>query len=181
MTRTRAAVLESATSLLLDGGLSAVTIDRLVESSGVAKTTIYRHWTGRAELIWDTLNALIPAPPEPQIDGSITTNLIRFIAASGRELAQAPWVSVIPALLDAADRDPELLEFRSRIAERHLRPLKQILLAGVERGELDPGLNLNEAMSFLMGPMLYRRLVTHEPLDRTYCTQLVERFIRSIG
>ena len=172
-------MLDTAILLLLDGGLAAVTIDRVVEASGVAKTTIYRHWPGRAELIWDTLNALIPTPPEPQTDGPVATDLTRFIVATGRDLTHAPWASVIPALLDAAERDPELFEFRSRIAERHLQPLKQILLAAVERGELPRSVNIDEAVSFLVGPMMYRRLVTQEPLNRTYCTHLVNRFLRS--
>src|SRR5690606_191899 len=42
--RSRATVLRTATDLLVEGGPSAVTIDAIVARSGVAKSTIYRHW-----------------------------------------------------------------------------------------------------------------------------------------
>ena len=49
--RTREAVLTAATDLLVEGGPSAVTIDAVVARSGVAKSTIYRHWESRDEVL----------------------------------------------------------------------------------------------------------------------------------
>lgn len=45
--RTHTAVMEAATALLLEGGPTAITIDGVVARSGVAKSTVYRHWTTR--------------------------------------------------------------------------------------------------------------------------------------
>ena len=45
--RSRTAVLDAATHLLVTGGPAAVTVDAVVAESGVAKSTIYRHWRSR--------------------------------------------------------------------------------------------------------------------------------------
>lgn len=176
--RSRAAVLNAATSLLLQGGLGAVTIDGLVAESGVAKTTIYRHWSNRAEILWDTFDGLIPAPVELELDGPTAKNLSAFVLMAARDVIGAPWASAIPALLDVAEREPDTVEFRTRIAERHLRPLRQILVRGIELGELISDLDVDEAASLLLGPMIYRRFMTREPVDATFCKRLVDGFLR---
>jgi TetR/AcrR family transcriptional regulator, regulator of autoinduction and epiphytic fitness len=41
--RSRTAVLDAAAGLLLEGGVPALTVEAVVERSGVARSTIYRH------------------------------------------------------------------------------------------------------------------------------------------
>ena len=49
--RSRASLLEAATDLLVDGGPRAVTVDAVSERSGVAKSTLYRHFPSRDDLV----------------------------------------------------------------------------------------------------------------------------------
>src|SRR6187401_1495763 len=67
--RSRAAVISAATDLLVEGGPSAVTIDAIVARSGVAKSTIYRHWDSRDEVLFDVIESCAPtlAPPDPAL------------------------------------------------------------------------------------------------------------------
>ena len=58
--RSRAAVLRAATDLLVEGGPSAVTIDAIVVRSGVAKSTIYRHWASRDDVLLDVMESCAP-------------------------------------------------------------------------------------------------------------------------
>ena len=53
--RSRAAVISAATELLVDAGPNAVTIDAIVARSGVAKSTIYRHWASRDDVLLDVM------------------------------------------------------------------------------------------------------------------------------
>lgn len=48
--RTHAAVMQAATDLLVEGGPNAMTVDAVVARSGVAKSTVYRHWATRDDL-----------------------------------------------------------------------------------------------------------------------------------
>lgn len=55
--RSRAAIIRAATDLLVEGGPNAVTIDAIVAQSGVAKSTIYRHWQSRDEVLLAVIEA----------------------------------------------------------------------------------------------------------------------------
>ena len=48
--RTRRVVLDAALSLLIERGYGELTIEAVAAESGVAKSTIYRHWPSRVEL-----------------------------------------------------------------------------------------------------------------------------------
>jgi len=50
-----AASLAAAYELLTEFGLSGVSIDEVSRRSGVAKTTIYRHWPSRTALLFDRI------------------------------------------------------------------------------------------------------------------------------
>ncbi len=67
--RTRAAVLRTATDLLVEGGPSAVTIDAIVARSGVAKSTIYRHWESRDDVLVAVIENCAPnlVAPDPAL------------------------------------------------------------------------------------------------------------------
>ena len=58
------AILEATRELLADGGVRELTVERVVARSGVAKTTIYRRWSGKHELalavLLDTLENVSP-------------------------------------------------------------------------------------------------------------------------
>ena len=64
--RTRRAVLEAALDLLTEHGYGEVTIEAVAARSGVAKSTIYRHWPGgRTDLVRDAFHELKPPPIAP--------------------------------------------------------------------------------------------------------------------
>ena len=58
----RRKALDAASDLIVDKGVVNLTIEEVAARSGVAKTTIYRHWPERASLIVDTVNAHVRAP-----------------------------------------------------------------------------------------------------------------------
>lgn len=66
--RSREAVLAASVELFVSGGPRAVTVDAVSDASGVAKTTIYRHWRDRAHLLADTYRACLPVVPLPAAD-----------------------------------------------------------------------------------------------------------------
>src|ERR1700712_5954041 len=68
--RTHAAVMDAAIELLLEGGPDALTVDGVVARSGVAKSTVYRHWATRDELVADVFEHLAPKldPPDPSLE-----------------------------------------------------------------------------------------------------------------
>ena len=83
--RTRRVVLDAAIALLDRGRLRAVTMEAVAAASGVAKSTIYRHWSNRDALISDAFHALkppIPVPVEGDVRSKVTV-LLEHLADTG--------------------------------------------------------------------------------------------------
>src|SRR5471030_1961694 len=59
------ALREAALKLLAEIGYDRLTIDSVAARARASKTTIYRRWSGKAELVVDALNCLKGSPPVP--------------------------------------------------------------------------------------------------------------------
>ncbi len=162
----RQRVLTAALEELADVGYGAFAVESVCRRSGVAKSTLYRHWPGKLPLVADALRALNVQPGAalgPRADGSPHDRVVEVV----RHLITAFTGSVVadctPALVDAAERDADLRElFHDYTAERR-RTLVEAISAGVEAGAfaaVDPEL----AASALAGAVMYRRLMTPTPL-----------------
>src|SRR5947209_7007741 len=72
--RSKEAVLKTTFQLLMEHGLSGVSIDEVTRRCGVAKTTIYRHWPTRTELLLDAcakLGSKFDAPDTGSVHGDV--------------------------------------------------------------------------------------------------------------
>lgn len=177
--RTRAAVLSVAVEILVEGGAPAVTIEAVVQRSGVARSTIYRHWPRRIDLVADTFRTLIPPLAAAPESGDLRTRLRAVLGVLAAQINDERYAAVVPAVLDSANRDPELVEFRDVFARSQRAPLDTVLRASVDAGELSPDLDRDGAIAALVGPLLFRRVVLAQPVDADYADQLVDAFLRA--
>jgi AcrR family transcriptional regulator len=88
--RSREAVLDAGVELLLEGGLHAVTVEAIVERSGVARSTVYRHWHSRNDLIVDTVNRVMPPAPDVLFEGTLRERLRTLVEARVDRLQALP-------------------------------------------------------------------------------------------
>jgi len=174
--RTRRLVLHAAVALLAESGYSGATIEAVAARSGVAKSTIYRHWPNRLELINDAFHELKPPAPVPT-EGDVRDRVVALLEHVARSMAGSLWSSCLPALIDAAERDPECRELHSRMAHAGRQTLVDVLLGGVERGELPADTDAEVMADALAGPIFLRRLMGDEPLDPTAVRHLVEQVL----
>lgn len=162
---TRAVVRHAALAELAAVGWGALTIEGVAERSGVAKSTIYRHWSGKAALVADAVGAG-STQPDPEVAGANArqrvASLLRHLAAA---MADPELSSTVPALVDAAERDHAIAELFHAHNRRRRQRLTAVLRAGVEAGELPAHLDPTAAATALAGAVIYRRLMTAEPLD----------------
>src|SRR3569623_2852412 len=104
--RTKAAVLAETYRQLTEGGIGGFSIDELARRSGVAKTTIYRHWPSRSALLIDACSRLRGAA-EPPDTGTLRGDIAALASYLAEQLRTAPWTSVYPSVIDAAERVSE--------------------------------------------------------------------------
>lgn len=179
--RSRAAILEAAGAMLVEGGPSALTIEGVAERSGVAKTTIYRHWPSRSRLILDAFESLFQTRRRTAPKGPIREQLITLLNGISRGITSSRWAPAMAGLFAAADRDPELMLLVHDFLRVRMEPTRVALQGAIERGEISPTVDIDASVSMLVGPIFYRRVVSREKLDAEFTEQVVNTFLRAVA
>ena len=177
--RTHAAVLRTATDLLVEGGPSAVTVDAIVARSGVAKSTIYRHWDSRDDILVAVIESCAPHLAAPDEDLAFEPALRALVAEMCRTLADPEWARVFPALLTLRNHKDGVADLEQRIEARQDQAVDVVLRRGIAEGRLAADLDLDRAGSLLVGPLLVAHLMGKPELDDAFATFVVNAFLRS--
>jgi len=170
------AVLDAATDLLLERGLTAVTMDEVAAHAGVSKATIYRWWPTKESLAlealldeWDT------SPSSPRDTGSLRGDLLALIRPWTRRLRARPYGRVIAALITEAQTDPEFgTVYRARFVERRREPARALFRRAIERAEIPAETDVEIALDLIFGPIYHRLLHGHAPLTDRFVEAAVD-------
>ncbi|HOW94432.1 MAG TPA: TetR/AcrR family transcriptional regulator [Mycolicibacterium fallax] len=191
--RSRARLLEAATTLLNSGGPSAVTVDAVLRGANVARATLYRHFSSGTDLLAAAFQSLIPPAPMPPEDGSLRDRLTGLLQAFAEHIAEAPalltamnWLALgrdleqMPDTHGSSDSE-EVRTLRERIAQQYAAPFDAIFdspQAAAELVEFDRA----TAMTLLVGPLVTARLSTLVDADyRETVRASVEGFLHVYG
>ena len=171
----RERVLTATLDLLMESGLGELTIDDISRRSGVAKTTIYRHWANRSALVIDACSRMTDSQETPPDTGSLEGDLRAILTSIADLLGTARWSSILPSIVDAAEHDPEFADIHSRIQRGHAAPLRAALDRAALKAEIPPAADRDAIAAALLGPLFYRRWFSREQID----AEFVEMIIRS--
>lgn len=174
ITRTRAAVLDAARSVLLAEGLTAVTPTRVAEVSGVARRTLYRHWPSPDDLLHDALAGA--SFPTYARTGDLAADLRAHLAQLRDALTQGPLAYILHALGERAAVDPTLARLRTRLIASGCAPLRELLAA---HGAADP--LIDELVLDLEGPLCSSALVHGTPVTDAHLAHLVQRAVARLS
>ncbi|MCM3702267.1 TetR/AcrR family transcriptional regulator [Paenibacillus macerans] len=177
--RSRHTVLTTAFELLSEGGVASFTVDEVARRSGVAKTTIYRHWPTREALVIDACSRMIAEQETPDT-GSLEGDITAILVEIAHLLQTANWSFVLPSIVDTAERNPEFAEIHSRIQRGHAAPLREALQRAVGRGDLSAQADLSTIVASLLGPLFYRRWFSREPIDDQFVKAIIKRVLASL-
>jgi AcrR family transcriptional regulator len=166
-----AEVFAATLSTVHELGYTHATVDRIAAAAGVAKTTIYRRWPSKAELVVAMIAGLRSAVPfEPS--GDARRDLTELVTGIAATLEVIP-TTLVADLTAAAAREPRVGDsVRALWAERHAAVTAVIAQAqseGLLLAHADPGVVVDQ----LVGPLYYRLLITGEPIDPAYVRALV--------
>jgi AcrR family transcriptional regulator len=174
--KARLAILEAAAELLLERGLSAVSMDAVAERAGVSKATIYRWWRTKETLALDALyNEWATAAPPARSTGSLRGDLLALLRPWVRLASSRPYGRVISALLTEAQMDPEFAAiYQSRFVEPRREQGRAVFRHAMERGEIPADTKIEVALDLLYGPLYHRLLHGHAPLNDRFLRDVVD-------
>ncbi len=173
--RSQERVLTTTIELLYEAGLS-LSVDEVSRRSGVAKTTIYRHWPTRAALVLEACRKLTPEPRVPD-HGSFVQDVSDLIETLAQLLNTARWSAVLPSIADAAERDAEVAAVFGQIQAGHAAPFCEIVRRAQRRGELAKELDPSIMTAMLIGPVFYRRWFSREPIGKAFIQALIRQVV----
>ena len=174
--RSKQAVLTATFRLLSETGLPGVSVDAVSRRSGVAKTTIYRHWPSRSALILDACSKLRPKS-ELTDTGNLKDDLTALTVSLAAGLRTARWATILPSIMDAAERDPELAKLHAQLHAEMTTGLRTVIERGKQRGEVPRNRGVTEMVALVIGPLFYRRWLSREPIDDGFVNLVLENAI----
>lgn len=165
--------MRTATDLLVEGGPWAVTVDAIVARSGVAKSTIYRHWPSRDDILLDVMHNCAPqfTPPDPQLsfDDALRDLFQQFITL----LNDPEWARVFPALLALKSHQPDVAEIEEEIEQRQHNALAAVLERAADEGRIRHDYDLESVAAMLVGPLFLAHVAGRPPVTMKFAEQVI--------
>jgi TetR/AcrR family transcriptional regulator, regulator of autoinduction and epiphytic fitness len=174
--RSRRVILEAVLDELGEVGYGAMTIEGVAARAGVGKSTIYRHWSGKLDLVEDAYRTL-KVPVEVPEAGTLRERVIGLLEQIACMVEQSTYSSCMPALIEAAEHDPQVRDLHRRFSAERRAILVDLLRNAVEEGELPSDTDPELLGDALAGPILVRRLMLYEPLDPAMVPKLVDQVL----
>lgn len=175
----RQAALDATVALLLEAGVEGVTLEEVASRSGVAKSTLYRHFGSREGLIAESARCCVIEHPTPDT-GSLAADLRelfeRFTGSDDEQKVNG----LLPLLIDGAKRDPELEAIVTSLLAERKRPLRTVLQLAQLRGEISRDLDLDIALAIIVGPFSYRRTVEQREVTPEFTETVLQGAIAAL-
>ncbi|MHA1601070.1 MAG: TetR/AcrR family transcriptional regulator [Alphaproteobacteria bacterium] len=179
-TESQQAIFEATSRLMDSMPVRALTIEGVAKAAGVGKPTIYRWWDSKCALVMDVFLAKTAAQVPIAETGSVVAALSDHVQRVITMLRGRPG-QIVAEIVGEGQADPHILEeFRERFFLRLLAPARAAIERGKQTGELPGDLDTDLAMDLIYGPIYYRLLVGHQPLDKAFARSLAKRVAAAV-
>jgi AcrR family transcriptional regulator len=179
-TTARAKMLSAAADVVVDLGIGRFAVDEVARRSGVAKTTIYRHFPEAKALLVAALDAAMHAPPVPDT-GSLRNDLLAYLDSVRPHFADRRLRTLFFELFIAAERDPELQRLSGELLSSRAAPTSAIYEHARARGELGAGIDYPTMLDVVQGPLVLRSLMRPDSLLALDLDAMADRIIDALS
>jgi AcrR family transcriptional regulator len=178
------AILEATIQVLGEEGYEGLSIEGVAARAGVGKTTIYRRWPSKAELVVAAIQRskapTDPTPPAP--DESTRDALVRILSGFTRTMSHTESGRMLCGLVAEMSRNPELARaVRVGLLEHRRSIVYATLDRGIERGEIRSDIDREVVGDLLGGPVVMRILLTGGSVAPKFVREAVDTVLGGIG
>jgi AcrR family transcriptional regulator len=180
--KAREAILDAAGELLLERGLSAVSMDTVAARAGVSKATIYRWWPTKETLAADALYHEWAEVQPARDTGSLRGDLRSLLRPWVRLADRRPYGRVVAALLTQVQTDRQFAqEYHARFVEPRRDQAREIFRRAIERGEISADTKIEVVLDLLYGPVYHRLLHGHAPLSDQFVCDVIDTVLDGVA
>jgi AcrR family transcriptional regulator len=157
-------------------------MEAVAARAAVAKTTLYRRWSSKPQLVAGVFEARARAAPPVPDTGDLRRDLLTQVLDARDRLVASPGGAAVLGLVAAAGREPELARLlRDGFVAVRRAVVGELVERAVARGQARPGLDLDLVVDLLVAPLYYRLMVSGQPVGDEYVEALVDAVLRDVS
>lgn len=168
-----AKVLDATVEEIALSGYGALTLERVAARAGVNRTTIFRRWPTKKDLVVATMNRMTEQVRFDWDHGSLRADLAELIAIATRTVFAPGMVGMHKMMVEARE-DPELGELARCIRDEKHDAAFAVLTRAEKRGEFRKDLDKELFLEGLMGMLFAKIVFRHEPVTPEFTRQLLD-------
>ena len=169
-------VLVAAFRLLAEEGPQEVTPVRIHAETGIARTTIYRHWPTPEHVIGAILERAVARHELDELTGELDADLRTAVATITYRFENRPVLALFRGTLALR---VETNGATAPMSERYIAglsaPVHDVLAAAIDDGELHG--DADELTSELCGPLFFDHLLLGRPVDAELVETRIAAFL----
>jgi AcrR family transcriptional regulator len=172
------AILDAALELLMEVGYDRLSIDALAERARAGKATIYRHWSGKAQIVAEAVRRLKSHSLTVPVDtGSLRGDLISEMAQVCSSMSSED-AAIITGVMSAMRTDAELAGLiRSQVLDSKRGKFDGIIERAVSRGELPAGSSAELVEEVIPAMVINQLVIQGLCLDDRFATHVVDDIV----
>jgi AcrR family transcriptional regulator len=171
-----ARIYDTTLSILRDRGLGAVTFNEVAIAADVNRSTLYRRWPDRNELVLDAMMASVTQLIVPLRADSLLAEIRSVLEQIGDYLSTPLGYAVLVAGLELGTSDSPTGQRHIAMWRERLRDFYPIFERAQARGELDADFDWDAAFAMAAGAVYYRIILHHEPVDRIWVDRIMAQW-----
>jgi AcrR family transcriptional regulator len=179
--RVRAAAIAATLAELADAGYSALSLESVAKRAGVGKTTLYRRWGTREELVLEAMLERAGERISVPDTGSLREDLLELARTAAANAATPEVAAMARAVAAESPYDSRLAAANRRFWAERLALDGAIIERAIERGEIESGTDPVRVIESVLGPIHLRLLLTGEVVDRRFLDGIVDTVINGIA
>ena len=163
---TRGLALSTALDMLKKEGVLAITYASLSKTTGISRSTLYRHWPTIEQLRNDTFK-LAATPPEiaPRTNGPLRKDLLWLLGILVSALNNTSWSNVVPQIIASAATDKETKTVINTFMKERRSDVRNVFVAAEKRGELMPDAPIENLVIMAIAVPYFRKYIAGLPLN----------------
>ena len=175
--RRKQCILQAVTDALAESDYRSMTIEDIAARAGVGKSTIYRWWNHKSDLVFDAFKAHTASVFELDLSQSLEFNLNQQLLKLSRALNQHVGRALLVVLAEHREAAGEF--FKQYLLPRR-EATRELIQLAIQRGEIRADYPFELMLDMLYGPIHYQIIFFNTQPDEDYIKRLVQLALNPI-